>query len=141
MRQRARTLRRVSTDTERLIWNALRAHRLIGASFRRQAPIGPYIADFLCHAARLVIEIDGGQHFEAAHARRDASRDAFLTGKGYRVLRFNNHDVVTNRAGVLETIIAALEHAPSPPLPRKRGRGRAESGLTSASNAKPKGAP
>jgi very-short-patch-repair endonuclease len=108
-----------------MIWNALRAHRLNGASFRRQTPIGPYVADFVCHAANLVIELDGGQHFEDANAQRDVQRDAFLASKGFRVLRFNNHDVMTNRQGVLETIAAALAVAPSPTLPRKRGREQA----------------
>jgi len=74
-----------------------------------------------------VIEIDGGQHFEHEHLKRDARRDAFLTSRGYRVLRFNNHDVMTNRQGVLETIAAAIEHAPSLTLPRKRGREQTES--------------
>jgi Protein of unknown function (DUF559) len=69
--------------------------------------------DFVCHAARLVIEIDGGQHFESKQEQRDARRDTYLAGKGFRVLRFNNHDVTTNRQGVLETIAAAIEHAPS----------------------------
>ena len=95
-----------------------------GASFRRQAPIGPYIVDFVCHAASLVIELDGGQHFELRQEQRDAQRDAFLAGKGFRVLRYSNYDVMANRAGVLETIAAAIEHAPSLTLPRKRGRGR-----------------
>jgi len=122
MRARARSLRRDSTDAERLIWNALRAHRMNGASFRRQTPIGPYIVDFACHAANLIVEIDGGQHFEDQNMKRDARRDAFLASKGFRVLRFNNHDVMTNKQGVLETIAAALDAAPSPPLPRKRGR-------------------
>jgi very-short-patch-repair endonuclease len=122
-RVRARTLRRDSTDAERLIWAALRAHRLGGASFRRQTPFGPYIADFVCHAAKLVIELDGGQHFEAETQKRDARRDAFFISKGYRVLRFNNYDVMTNRAGVVETIATAIEATPSPTLPRKRGRG------------------
>src|SRR5690349_16535782 len=122
LRSRARSLRRDSTDAERLIWNALRAHRLNDASFRRQTPIGPYIADFVCHAARLIVELDGGQHFENEQMKRDARRDEFLVSKGFRVLRFNNHDVMTNRQGVLETIAAALAATPSPTLPRKRGR-------------------
>ena len=103
------------------MWAALRAHRLHGASFRRQTPIGPYVVDFVCHAANLIIEIDGGQHFESEQAKRDAHREAFLISKGYRILRFNNHEVMTNRQGILETIAAAIVHAPSPPLPRKRG--------------------
>ena len=122
LRSRARTLRTDLTDAERLIWNELRAHRLSGASFRRQTPIGPYVADFVCHAANLIVELDGGQHFDEAQMQHDARRDAFLASKGFRVLRFNNHDVMTNRPGVLETIAATLAAAPSPTLPRKRGR-------------------
>src|SRR5947208_10482778 len=94
-RVRARSLRANSTDAERIIWRALRAHRMNGASFRRQTPIGPYIVDFVCHSAKLVIEIDGGQHFQAEHRERDVRRDRFLTRKGYRILRFNNHEVMT----------------------------------------------
>jgi len=125
MRSRARSLRRDSTDAERIIWSALRAHRLNAASFRRQTPIGPYVVDFLCNSARLVVELDGGQHFEPQQQKRDTRRDAFLASKGYRVLRFNNYDVMTNRTGVLETIAAALDRSPSPHLPRKRGREQA----------------
>ncbi|MDO8875535.1 MAG: DUF559 domain-containing protein [Pseudolabrys sp.] len=123
MRSRARSLRRDSTDAERRIWSALRAHRLDGAGFRRQKPIGPYVVDFICETSRLIIELDGGQHFEAENQRRDARRDAFLSDKGYRVLRFNNHDVMVNKEGVLETIAAAIGSSPSLTLPRKRGRG------------------
>jgi very-short-patch-repair endonuclease len=126
MRSHARTLRRELTNAERIIWHAVRAHRLSGASFRRQTPVGPYIVDFISHPAKLVIEIDGGQHFETGHERRDAKRDAFLVSKGYRVLRFNNHEVMTNRQGVLTVIVSAIEEAPSPTLPRKRGRERTD---------------
>jgi very-short-patch-repair endonuclease len=122
MGSRSRSLRRDSTNAEQLIWNALRAHRLNDASFRRQTPIGPYIADFVCHAAGLIVELDGGQHFQPDNIQRDARRNAFLAYKGFRVLRFNNHDVMTNRQGVLESIAAALVAAPSPTLPRRRGR-------------------
>jgi very-short-patch-repair endonuclease len=104
------------------MWSVLRAHRLNGASFRRQTPIGAYVTDFVCHAAGLVVEIDGGQHFELENLERDARRDAYLASLGYRVLRFNNHDVMTNRQGVLETIAAVLTTSPSLTLPRKRGR-------------------
>jgi very-short-patch-repair endonuclease len=98
---------------------------LDGVGFRRQAPVGPYIVDFLCHAAKLFIEIDGGQHFDDQQEKRDARRSAFLMRKGFRVLRFNNYDVMTNRVGVLEVIVAAVSEAPSLTLPRKRGRERA----------------
>jgi len=122
MRARARSLRRESTGAERIVWAALRAHRLNGASFRRQAPIGPFIVDFLCNDAKLIVEIDGGQHFEAEHLACEARRDAYLRAKGFRVLRLNNHDVMTNRIGVLNVIDGVVANAPSPPLPRKRGR-------------------
>jgi very-short-patch-repair endonuclease len=124
-RTRARSLHRDLTDAERIIWNAIRGHRLHGKSFRRQTPIGHFIVDFVCHAAALIIEIDGGQHYEAENIKHDARRDAFLASKGYGILRFNNLDVMTNRQGVLETIATALLHAPSPLLPRKRGREQA----------------
>jgi len=124
MRSRARWLRRDLTDAERIVWATLRAHRLNGAGFRRQKPIGTYIADFVCEASKLIVELDGGQHFEAEQQKRDMRRDAFLRGKGYRVLRFNNHDVMSNKNGVLDTIAAAIASSPSPTLPRKRGRGR-----------------
>jgi very-short-patch-repair endonuclease len=123
LRSNARALRRNSTDAERILWSELRGNRLSGASFRRQVPIERYIADFVCHAAMLVIEVDGGQHFSDEGERADARRSALIETKGFKVLRFSNHDVMTNRAGVLETIAAAVaERAPTPTLPRKRGR-------------------
>jgi very-short-patch-repair endonuclease len=123
MRSHARALRKDMTPAERIIWYALRAHRLNGAAFRRQAPIGPYIADFVSHTAMLIIEIDGGQHFEDGHEQRDAIRDAYLNAEGYRVLRFDNHQVMTNRQGVLTRIAEVLgEAAPSLPSPAS-GRG------------------
>ena len=123
LRSNARALRKNATDAERLLWSELRDHRLNGASFRRQVPIGNYIADFLCHAAKLVIELDGGQHFSDGQEQADARRSAIIEAKGFRVLRFNNHDLMTNRAGVLETIAAAVAaRAPTLTLPRKRER-------------------
>ncbi len=125
LRNNARALRRDMTEAERIIWYNVRAHRFLGAGFRRQTPIGPYVVDFVSHAAKLIIEVDGGQHFEPENIVRDARRDAFLTAQGYRVLRFNNLDAMKNKAGVLETIAAALggSEAPSLTLPLKRGRG------------------
>jgi len=124
-RSNARALRRDMTDAERIIWYNVRAHRFQGTSFRRQTPIGPYVVDFICHAAKLIIEVDGGQHFETDNIVRDKRRDAYLAAQGYRVLRFSNLDIMKNRTGVLETIAAALggSEAPSLTLPRKRGRG------------------
>ena len=120
---RSRSLRRSLTDAERIIWYGVRAHRLNGASFSRQTPIGPFIVDFVCHDARLIIEIDRAQHFEAEHERSDARRDAHLRGRGYRVLRFSNLDVLTNRQGALAAISIALGASPSLPSPASGGRG------------------
>ncbi|MDE5442113.1 DUF559 domain-containing protein, partial [Bradyrhizobium sp. CSA207] len=115
LRANARSLRRTSTDAERILWSELRAGRLNGLIFRRQVPIENYIADFICHAAKLVIELDGGQHFSDKGERADAHRSAFLEARGFNVLRFGNHDVMTNRVGVLETIATAVaERAPTP---------------------------
>lgn len=88
------------------IWLALRDRRLGGFKFVRQETIGPYIADFACRERRLIVELDGGQHSEN---NRDRVRDAFLAAEGYKVLRFWNNDVMKNRDGVLEVILAELE--------------------------------
>jgi very-short-patch-repair endonuclease len=117
MRKRARVLRRDSTEAEKLVWYLLRAHRLNGVGFRRQTPIGPYIVDFVSHSAKLVVELDGGQHYESVHEARDARRDSFLRSKGFRVLRFSNYDVMTNREGVWDVIAAAVGTAVAPSLP------------------------
>ena len=112
LRSNARTLRRNSTDAERILWSELRDHRLAGAGFRRQVPIDGYIADFVCHAARLVIELDGGQHdWQQAS---DAMRTRRIEAAGYRVLRFWNHDVIGNLEGVLSEIQRALPPTPDP---------------------------
>jgi very-short-patch-repair endonuclease len=125
LRANARTLRKNSTEAERVLWTALRDHRLNGVGFRRQVPIENYIADFICHAAKVVVELDGGQHFSDQAERADARRSAAIETRGFLVLRFNNHDVTTNRSGVLETIAAAVaERAPTLTLPRKRERGQ-----------------
>jgi very-short-patch-repair endonuclease len=121
LRTNARALRRNSTDAERIIWSELRDHRLNGASFRRQVPIATYVADFVCHAARLVIELDGGQHYSDGQEVADARRTTVIEGKGFHVLRISNHDVMTNRAGVLETIATAVAaRALSPTHPHRK---------------------
>jgi very-short-patch-repair endonuclease len=108
------------TEAEKRIWFRLRAHRLNGASFRRQFPIGSYIIDFACLDARLIVEIDGGQHGES---QRDRVRDAWLASKGFTILRFWNNDVLSNTNGVIERIVEALNGSspPSLTLPRKGG--------------------
>jgi very-short-patch-repair endonuclease len=126
LRANARALRKNSTDAERILWSELRDHRLNGRSFRRQVPLGNYIADFVCHDAKLAIELDGGQHYFDDKEKAGAVRSAMIEAKGFHILRFSNHDVMTNRIGVLETIAAALNAiAPTPTLPRKREREQA----------------
>ena len=100
-----RRLRRQSTDAETKLWFALRDRRLAGFKFVRQAPLGPYVVDFLCREGKLVIEVDGGQHAENS---RDRIRDEYLRSDGFRVLRFWNSDVMANRDGVLITILREL---------------------------------
>jgi very-short-patch-repair endonuclease len=117
MRRRARALRSNSTRAEQIVWRAVRAHRLNNVGFRRQTPIGPYIVDFVSYATKLVVELDGGQHFDPAHELRDARRDKYLHSKGFHVLRFSNHDVMTNFEGVWTVIAAAIDEAVTPSLP------------------------
>ena len=119
-RTRARALRGTTTDAEKRLWFRLRAHRLNGASFRRQFPIGFYIVDFVCLEARLILELDGGQH---ADSQRDKVRDTWLKSQNFAILRFWNHDVLRNTDGVIEQIVLALNTRlpPSPTLPRKGG--------------------
>jgi very-short-patch-repair endonuclease len=102
---RARQLRRDSTDAEMKLWLALRDRRLGGYKFVRQKPIKPFIADFVCREANLIVEVDGGQHNESLYDHR---RGTFLNSEGYRVLRFWNNEVLTNLDGVLQTMLAAL---------------------------------
>ena len=111
----AKQLRVHSTEAERLLWQRLRNRQVGGFKFRRQVTIGPFIADFACIDARLIVEIDGGQHSEEG----DAARTQFLQSKGYRVVRFWNNEALENTDGVLQSILMELErHAPSPnPLP------------------------
>lgn len=125
---RARHLRRNMTEAERLLWAALR-HSLPETHWRRQVPLGQYIADFCSHRARLVVELDGGQH--ASTADRDATRTAFLVAQGYRVLRFWNNDVTENVGGVLATIAAALPR-PSPLVGEGASRSEAGEGLAAS---------
>ena len=110
----ARRLRRDQTDAERKLWSKLRNRQIGGFKFKRQVPKGAYIVDFYSADARLVIELDGGQHGEDAAVERDAKRTRYLQECGFRVLRFWNAEIFTNMDGVLETIWAKLQE---PPLP------------------------
>ena len=104
----ARRLRRDQTDAERVLWFRLRDRRLDGWKFRRQAPVDRYVVDFICADARLIVELDGGQH--ADRAKQDAARSRIFEAMGYLVLRFWNNDVLANTDGVVETIVDTLNH-------------------------------
>ena len=127
----ARTLRHAMTEAERSLWQILRARQTEGHRFRRQVPIGGFVADFVCHAARLIVEIDGGQHDPSSE--EESSRTRFLEGEGYRVLRFWNNEVLENPEGVRSVIAEHLNPVtptrikratPTPSLPHQGG-GRA----------------
>jgi very-short-patch-repair endonuclease len=126
----ARKLRSRMTDAERKLWFALKDRRFEAFKFRRQVPVGPYIADFLCFESRLIVEVDGGQHAESV---RDAERDAWLSQNAFRVVRFWNNDVLQNLEGVLTSLAMELNTTPhpssrlreTPPSPA-RGEGKKE---------------
>src|SRR5580704_1645899 len=119
MKTRARQLRGNLTEAERVLWRELR-QRQLGWRFRRQFPIPPYIADFACVEARLIVEADGGQH--ARPADHD-HRDAILRVQGWRILRFWNNEILENPAGVLQTIAEMLGVNPHPDPPPLAGEG------------------
>ena len=120
----ARDLRSRMTDAEQLLWQLLRDRRFCGFKFRRQHPIGRFVIDFYCHEAKLAIELDGSGHNRDEQKAYDSERTDFLEGRGLKVLRFWNHDVLQNNVVVLEKIY--LELCPSPdasrhPLPEGEG--------------------
>jgi len=108
LRQRARNLRKNSTDAEKHLWYNLRANRL-GFKFKRQVPIGTYIVDFACLEKRLIIELDGGQHLD--NQTYDMKRTDWLNLQGFTVLRFWNHDVLQQTPSVIEIIMKALSNS------------------------------
>ncbi len=104
-----------------MLWSKLRARQIEECKFRRQAPIGKYIVDFVCHEKRLIIEVDGGQHAESIEA--DQIRDQWLGEQGYKVLRFWNNEILTNIEGVLEVISDNCKFRPPlNPLPSRAGK-------------------
>ena len=131
--QFARALRREMTDAERLLWLHLRRKQLAGFRFRRQYSIGPYIADFVCLEAKLVVEVDGGQHVQSL---QDEDRDNLLSELGFRVVRFWNSDMLNDVGRVLAEILRVLASnsplPPSGPLPPHAGEGDQERSLRTA---------
>jgi very-short-patch-repair endonuclease len=116
---RARTLRSQMTDAERKLWFALRDRRFANFKFRRQVPLGPFIGDFVCFSARLVVEVDGSQHADSA---RDERRDRWLAANDFLVKRFWNNDVLANIEGVLTVILEVLHERTPHPARATRGR-------------------
>jgi len=115
---KARSFRRNSTQAETKFWNTVRNRQIDGLKFRRQASIGPYVADFLCAEHKLIVEIDGGQH---ADNPKDIARTQALEGLGYKVLRFWNNEVLANLDGVIETVRReATPHRPAGGRPFNR---------------------
>ena len=129
MRQKARSLRNHPTRAEALLWFELRALKSEGVKFRRQSPIGPYVADFVCFAARLVVEIDGDLHERETAIKHDANRDAYLRSLGYEILRVDEPDVIHNAWHVAQLVkdkVAVLFSDPTRPLrghPPLKGEG------------------
>ena len=113
----ARVLRENSTVAERRLWLQLRNRNMEAWKFRRQAPIGPYIVDFVCFQQKLAIEVDGGHH--QSQAEDDKIRTDWLESQGFKVLRFWNNEVLTNMDGVLASILEYLEHPHLSPLPSR----------------------
>ena len=108
---RSRELRNNPTEAEKRLWSAIRNRQCLGVRFNRQVPIGRYICDFVARTAKLVIEVDGGQHSNSA---ADVRRTSFLESHGYRVIRFWNNDVLANIDGVVSEIERVLRDMPSP---------------------------
>lgn len=111
----AAKMRQAPTEAERRLWALLRSKRVGGLRFRRQQPIGPYIVDFLCAAAKLVIELDGEQHGADTTRAYDDNRTRWLEQRGYRVMRFSNGEVFKDAQRLLETIVRHCEAAIRPP--------------------------
>src|SRR3954454_17496790 len=103
-RDRAKHLRRGMTRAETLLWRYVKAHHIDDLSFRRQVPIGSYIADFVCHSARLIVELDGETHDFESRQRNDRRREMWFASQGYAVLRFTNEEVMKNLHGVVTVI-------------------------------------
>jgi very-short-patch-repair endonuclease len=130
-RARAKQLRQTMTRAETLLWRYLKAHHIDDLAFRRQVPMRHFIADFVCHSARIVVEIDGESHDFQSRRRADQRRDQWFGSQRYTVLRFTNEQVLRNLEGVIEVIretaSARLQRLPpSLPLPHKGGGNRRE---------------
>jgi adenine-specific DNA-methyltransferase len=132
----ARRLRKDETLAEKRLWEQLRNRRLEGHKFVRQSPVGPFIPDFVCRESRLVVEVDGATHSTPEELARDRARSNFLEAEGYRILRFQNDEILNGMDEVLTIIRSALARDPSPPpslrdgSPSSPARGRGPDGTS-----------
>jgi len=120
-KQKRRELRKNMTEAEKALWKKLRRKRLEGLKFFRQYGIGAYIADFYCPQRKLVIEVDGGQHFSEEGRGYDAQRERYMSSLGIRTLRFSNLDILKNIDGTWEKIVIVTKELPLSPSLEKRG--------------------
>ena len=111
-RTRARELRTNATPPERMLWRELSARKVLGVRFNRQVPIGPFVCDFVARSAKVIVEVDGGQH--GWQSDEDATRTLYLEAQGYRVIRFGNSDVLERLEGVVVEIAKVIAALPSP---------------------------
>ena len=114
LKENARGLRKNLTDSETVLWSRLRRKQLEGVQFYRQKPIGRFIVDFFAPSAHLVIEVDGSQHLQEDHMKRDQERDEYLAGLGLEVLRFDSRQVLTETAAVVEVILRRIKEQLNP---------------------------
>ncbi len=134
-RERSKVLRQGMTRAETLLWRYLKAHHVDGLGFRRQVPFQKYIADFVCHSARIVVEVDGEIHDFKSRYQSDQKRDKWFKSQGYIVLRFTNEEVLKNLEGVIALIretasSRSSQLPPSLPLPHKGGGNSPERSAT-----------
>ncbi|MEE3349323.1 MAG: endonuclease domain-containing protein [Candidatus Gastranaerophilaceae bacterium] len=104
----AKMLRKNMTEQEKVLWNLLRNNQFYGLKFRRQVPIGNYVADFVCEIHNVIIELDGGQHNEPENIEKDKQRTDFLESKGYKIIRFWNNEIDNNLEGACEVIYKTI---------------------------------
>jgi very-short-patch-repair endonuclease len=109
LKNAARDLRKNMTESERVLWSRLRGKQLLGIQFYRQKPLGNYVVDFFAPKAKLVVEVDGSQHFEETGSAKDKKRDHYLASIGIRVVRFDSRRVLKDIDSVVQHIFGALE--------------------------------
>ena len=127
LKHRSRQLRKSMTDAERHLWAKIRMKQLKAYQFYRQKPVGNYIVDFFCPKAKLIIEVDGSQHFVNETIEYDRIRKEYVSSLGLKVLRFTNTEVLTNIEGIIESIIENMQEIPlSPPLQKGETRTTAD---------------